>query len=212
MLALIKKDFKLNFAVKSSLISLVLLVPFMVFIMEINNIDRIYPFVILSFGYILTNIPFKYEAREKPHLLMQSLPIKKRDIVISKYITALINYCIALAIAWILFNLIDLIYFKTEMSLNLKVIKETFFAYILITSINLPSQFRFSHKLANVVNVFVYVIIVNFFIFMADETTIIKLLNKSILIDDLLVLVVTAIIYFISMILSIYLYKTRDLY
>lgn len=74
MLALIKKDFKLNFAVKSSLISLVLLVPFMVFIMEINNIDRIYPFVILSFGYILTNIPFKYEAREKPHLLMQSLP------------------------------------------------------------------------------------------------------------------------------------------
>jgi len=184
----------------------------MVFIMEINNIDRIYPFVILSFGYILTNIPFKYEPREKPHLLMQSLPIKKRDIVISKYITALINYCIALAIAWILFNLIDLIYFKTEMSLNLKVIKETFFAYILITSINLPSQFRFSHKLANVVNVFVYVIIVNFFIFMADETTIIKLLNKSILIDDLLVLVVTAIIYFISMILSIYLYKTRDLY
>ena len=205
MIALIKKDFKLNFAVKSSLISMVMFVPLLLFITEINDIVRIFHFIVLSYGYILTNIPFKYDVKDKSHLLIQSMPVRKRDIVISKYIFAIISYCIALAFSLLIFTALDLLNIGDSINLSFNDIKETFLAYILISSINLPTQFRLPPKLANIVNVFIYV-------FIPNSTTIANFLTNTIANNDFLVLIVSMIIYLVSMIISIYLYKTRDLY
>ncbi|HEY8362484.1 MAG TPA: ABC-2 transporter permease [Tissierellaceae bacterium] len=212
MIALIKKDFKLNFAVKSSLISMVMFVPLLLFITEINDIVRIFHFIVLSYGYILINIPFKYDVKDKSHLLIQSMPVRKRDIVISKYIFAIISYCIALAFSLLIFTALDLLNIGDSINLSFNDIKETFLAYILISSINLPTQFRLPPKLANIVNVFIYVFITNLFVFIPNSTTIANFLTNTIANNDFLVLIVSMIIYLVSMIISIYLYKTRDLY
>ena len=177
MISLIKRDLKLNFATKASVIFLIIFLPFLMLIMEINDIERIYPFMILSYGYILTSMPFRYDAREKADLLIQSLPIKKRDVVISKYISALINYLIALSYTWFVLSILDLIKLGIGVNLNLTIIKETVFVFILVSSISLPAYLRLPPKLAGVVNVIIFVIILNIFVFMPGDKDITNIIN-----------------------------------
>lgn len=213
MISLIKRDLKLNFATKASVIFLIIFLPFLMLIMEINDIERIYPFMILSYGYILTSMPFRYDAREKADLLIQSLPIKKRDVVISKYISALINYLIALSYTWFVLSILDLIKLGIGVNLNLTIIKETVFVFILVSSISLPAYLRLPPKLAGVVNVIIFVIILNIFVFMPGDKDITNIINifGEFSNNGFFAIVLLGIIYFLSMGISIFLYETRDL-
>lgn len=211
MINLIKKDLKLNFAIKASLISLVLFLPFMLIVMGIKEGEKLYSLMILSYGYILMNMPLKYDAREKPHMLIQSLPVKKRDVVISKYISMLIYYLIGLVYTWIVFNLLDLVGFGINGSLSLITIKETFFIFIPVTSISLPAYLRLPPKLGNILNVIIYVTMLNLFVFMPGGNNLMNIVNKYSS-NGLMMTIIIAIIYFLSMGISILLYETRDFY
>lgn len=213
MISLIKRDLKLNFATKASVIFLIIFFPFLILIMEINDIERIYPFMILSYGYILTSMPFRYDARKKTDLLIQSLPINKRDVVISKYISALINYLIALSYTWLVLNIFDLTKLGIGVNLNLNIIKETVFIFTLISSISLPAYLRLPPKLANVVNVIIYITILNIFVFMPGDRDITNIVNmmSELSNNGFLTIAILGIIYFLSMGISIFLYETRDL-
>lgn len=211
MINLIKKDLKLNFAIKGSVISLVLFLPFMLLVLGLDSKENIYPIMILSYSYILMSMPFKYDAREKPHLFIQSLPIKKRDVVISKYIILILNFIIAIGYTWLIFSLLNLLGFGMGNKLSISILKETLIIYILISSISLPAYLRLPPKIGNVVNIMIYVMIINIFALGSGVKDIMNLLVRY-NIDGWMIFVVMAVVYFLSMGISISLYETRDLY
>ena len=84
MLNLIKKDFILTFSTKSSLFLIALYIPLMNLIMGGEKAETIISIMIISLIYILTIIPLSYDKRGKSNILIQSLPVKRKDVVISK--------------------------------------------------------------------------------------------------------------------------------
>ncbi|TCU77354.1 ABC-2 transporter permease [Tissierella praeacuta] len=207
MLNLIRKDLLLNFSSKQSVIFLILFFPFMLLVLETNS-TNIYSLMILSYGYVLNNMPFKYEVINKTHMLIQSLPIKKRDVVLSKYISMFINYFLGVILVGIYFGIISVFRIKIGEGLSISLIWQTLIIFIFITSISLPAYFRLPPRLGNIVNVMIYIIIINIFVIgSSDNIDILTALNGQ----RFNLPIITAIVYLISMLISIVLYETKDL-
>ena len=207
MLNLIRKDLLLNFSSKQSVIFLILFFPFMLLVLETNS-TNIYSLMILSYGYVLNNMPFKYEVINKTHMLIQSLPIKKRDVVLSKYISMFINYFLGVIFVGIYFGIISVFRIKIGEGLSISLIWQTLIIFIFITSISLPAYFRLPPRLGNIVNVMIYIIIINIFVIgSSDNIDILTALNGQ----RFNLPIITPIVYLISMLISIGLYETKDL-
>ncbi|MBU5255911.1 ABC-2 transporter permease [Tissierella praeacuta] len=207
MLNLIRKDLLLNFSSKQSVIFLILFFPFMLLVLETNS-TNIYSLMILSYGYVLNNMPFKYEVINKTHMLIQSLPIKKRDVILSKYISIFINYFLGVILVGIYFGIISVFRIKIGEGLSISLIWQTLIIFIFITSISLPAYFRLPPRLGNIVNVMIYIIIINIFVIgSSDNIDILTALNGQ----RFNLPIITPIVYLISMLISIVLYETKDL-
>ncbi len=207
MLNLIRKDLLLNFSSKQSVIFLILFFPSMLLVLETNS-NNIYSLMILSYGYLLNNMPFKYEVINKTHMLIHSLPIKKRDVVVSKYISIFINYFLGVILVGIYFGIISVFKIKIGENLSISLIRQTLIIFIITTSISLPAYFRLSPRLGNIVNIMIYIIIINIFVMgSSDNIDIFTALNAQ----RLNLPIIVAIVYLISMVISIGLYETRDL-
>lgn len=201
MLNLIKKDLLLTFSNKTSWIFMILYVPFILFIMGTDNGASVV-LMIYTFAYMLTTIPFGYEIQTKPHILMQSLPIKKRDIVISRYLSIFVNYIFGFVITGGYLWIISLLGFVDVDSFNLSLIKSTLPVVLLSLSIALPAFFRLPPKIANFVNMFIYIGIMNF--------VIIPLGIYGNLFNGIGLPVISSIVYLLSIVVSLWLYETRD--
>ena len=207
MLNLIRKDLLLNFSNKQSMVFLILFFPFMLLILEKNS-TNIYSLMILSYGYILNNMPFKYEVINKTHMLIHSLPIKKKDVVISKYISIFINYFLGVILVVIYFGIISVFKIKIGENLSISLIRQTLIIFTFTTSISLPAYFRLPPRLGNIVNIMIYIIIINIFVMgSSNNIDIFTALNAQ----RLNLPIIVAIVYLISMGISIGLYETRDL-
>ncbi len=201
MLNLIKKDFLLTFSNKQSWILMILYVPFILFTMGTNN-GTSAVLMIYTFVYMLTTTPFGYEIQTKPHILLQSLPIKKRDIVISRYLSMFINYIVGFVITGIYLWIINLLGLADVDSFNVSLVKSTLPMVIISLSISLPALFRLPPKMANFVNIFIYIGIMNFVIMPFGQS--------GNLFNGLGLLIISAIVYLLSIVVSLWLYETRD--
>jgi hypothetical protein len=201
MLNLIKKDFLLSFSIKQSWILIIVYVPFILFTMGTDN-EFIVNLMIYTFVYMLTTIPFGYEAQTRPHILLQSLPIKKRDIVISKYLSIFLNYLVSFVITGSYLWIINLLGFINVDNVNLSLVQSTLPIILLSLSISLPALFRLPPKIANVVNMFIYIGIMNFIIIPFGQ--------YGNLFNGLGLPIIAVVVYFLSMGISLWLYETRD--
>jgi len=141
-------------------------------------------------------------------MLIQSLPIKKRDVVLSKYISIFINYFLGVILVGIYFGIISVFRIKIGEGLSISLIWQTLIIFIFITSISLPAYFRLPPRLGNIVNVMIYIIIINIFVIgSSDNIDILTALNGQ----RFNLPIITPIVYLISMLISIVLYETKDL-
>ncbi|WMM25135.1 ABC-2 transporter permease [Tissierella sp. MB52-C2] len=201
MLNLIKKDFLLTFSSKLPWMFIILYVPFILFTIGTDN-KFIGGLMIYTFVYMLTTISFGYDTQVKTHILLQSLPIRKRDIVISKYLSILINYTIGFVVTGGYLWIINLLGFVDVDIFNLSMVISTLPIILLSLSISLPALFRLPPKIANVINMFIYIGIMNFVIIPFGE--------YGNLLNGLGLPIIAAIVYFLSMGISLWLYETRD--
>lgn len=202
MLNLIKKDFLLTFSNKQSWILIILYVPFILVIMGTAKGFTV-NLMIYTFVYMLTTIPFGYEVQTKPHILLQSLPIKKRDIVISRYLSIFVNYIVGFVCTVGYLWIISLLGFIDVDSFNLSLIESTLPVILLSLSISLPALFRLPPKIANVINTFIYIIIMNFVIMQSYKF--------DGIFNGLGLTIIAVIVYLLSMVISLWLYEERDL-
>ncbi|CAK7077185.1 ABC-2 transporter permease [Tissierella sp.] len=201
MLNLIKKDFLLTFSNKQSWILIILYVPFILFTMGTDN-EFVVNLMIYTFVYMLATMPFGYEVQTKPHILLQSLPIKKRDIVISRYLSIFVNYVIGFVITGGYLWIISLLGFIDVDNFNLSLVGYTLPIVLLSLSISLPALFRLPPKIASIANIFVYIFIMNF--------VIVTSYKFQDILNGLGLPVIAAIVYLLSMGISLWLYETRD--
>lgn len=212
MINLIKKDLIVTYSNKVSIITILLYFPLILLILGTKDINSIFMFSTFSFVFIMIKIPFAYEIRDKPHIFIQSLPVKKSDIVISKYISMIINFIMAtvytLTYMWVsnALGIIDVD--KIEISTILFTLGLT----MLSLSLSMPMQFRFTPKVANYLNMLSFIIVIN--IIMLDGDTLIRILSLDLndFYKRLLLIAGVLGVYLISIAVSISLYKNRKFY
>lgn len=209
MLNLIRKDFLVTYSNKFAFYMLLLLMPLLIFFIDDFDSNMAFVYAVLTFVFISTRTPFAYEVKDKPHLFIQSLPVTKTDIVISKYISIFVDFLIGsifttLYIAFLsLFNLLDISVLKfSTVILTLAV-------SIFLVSISLPAEFMFTPKMSNLINIIIYVTFLNFFII--GDNPILNFIN---IFSDYRIGIglIVVLVYFLSMGISNFLYKNRKFY
>lgn len=208
MLSLIKKDFLVAFSSKGNILFLTLYIPLIYIVLGTSGPERMISIMIMSFAYILTTISFAYEVTTKPHILIQSLPIKKRDVVISKYISIFVNYIGAIIFIGGYLWIISLFGIRTVDSFSFSLIINTLPILVISLSISLPAQFRLPARIANFVNSFIIIIVINRMMFVSSGG---KSMFDVYMAGDLKSLIITVIVYLASMTVSIWMYEGRDL-
>lgn len=204
MFNLIRKDYLLIFSSKATIFMFLFFLPFFQFTLGSDNYISIPLVSIITFGYMLTTMSFNFEMKNKPYVMVRSLPIKTRDIVMAKYIHMFLNYIIAVLYTFIYMKILNLLGLTISDDLDMGTLKEGLFLVILALSISLPLQFRLPAKIANFVNIFFFMFLINYFSLTLGRDLVSDFSN-------LIVSVTLIVIFFISMGLSALLYKSRDL-
>ena len=204
MFSLIRKDILLLLSSKSTVLPFLLFLPLYRLVL---GMDPDYSIVILSIvtlGYLLTVSSFSFEIKNKPYITILSLPIKRRDVVISKYIGIFINYAIAVIYTFIYSKLLLLIGVNITGNFDISTLKYTFLILSVGLCISLPLQFRLPPKIANFVNAFFYIYFLSYFSMILGQGLFERL-------GALTQFTLVTIIFLISRGLSLLLYKYRDL-
>ena len=212
MFNLIRKDILVTYSNKLTVFMILLYFPLILLIMGKNDINSIFMFTAVSFVFITTKVPFSYEIRDKPQILIQSLPIKKIDIVLSKYIGIILNFGLATVYTLIYMGIANATGFINMNTIKISTILVTFGFTILALSLSMPMQFSFTPKVANFANMLLYVIIIN--IIIIEEEKIFKFLNLDFSnLDNILIIAGSILgVYLISIVISMILYKNRKFY
>ncbi|HZK33501.1 MAG TPA: ABC-2 transporter permease [Tissierellaceae bacterium] len=212
MINLIKKDLRVAFSNRFTNIMLLLFFPFVLFFIGSESTDVLFMFSTFIFVFSLSKITFVFEMRDKSHIFIQSLPVTKKDMVVSKYISIFIYFVMGsiytLAYIWI-FKLLGIINMD---KIQFSIILSTLGFITVALSLSLPMQFRFPLKTANFINMMFFMIIIIFISLTKGDFS--KFLNLD-LNNIYIKLAITGgivAVYFISIGVSIALYQTRKFY
>lgn len=204
MLKLIRKDLLLLLANWKISIFYILLVIFMFLIRGTEGINEITIISISIVGYFVTVMTFSYEIRIKPNILIQSLPISRAQVVLSRYLFSFIGFIIGLVCTvtclWIVksFKIFNVDIF------NFQIIRESFLLLFLVLSLTLPILFTMRAKTASILTSIIYLTALNSLV-TAPERVLGKLENLNYLSG------IIVILYFVSLGLSLWLYEKKDL-
>ncbi|NBI07265.1 ABC-2 transporter permease [Senegalia massiliensis] len=212
MLNLIKKDIIVSLSNKSILLMLLIYVPFIILAFGTESISKIFLFSTFGFCHMIITTPFSYEIEDKPHIFIQSLPVKKTDIVISKYINIIISFILGTIYSLVYIWIMNIIGILDSSKIDIITLVFAFGLTIVVSSVSLPTQFKFSPKIAKFINTLL------FLMFFVNITTINYVSRNFTRLDFsnfnnlLIVSAIISVIYFISMGISITLYTTRKFY
>ena len=205
MFNLIRKDVLLVFSTKSNLLIIILIVPFMNLILGSSKSDQLIKISIIFFAYILTIISFSYDITSKPYVLIQSLPIKKIDVILSKYISIFINFIFSVIFTGVYLWILSLFGIKVLKSFNIYLIKDTFTILVLGLSLCLPLHFLLPTKIANFTNGFILMMIINTIILGSNS------MFNSKGSGDFKLMIIAGGVWVLSMIISLVIYEKKDL-
>ncbi|NLY84992.1 MAG: ABC-2 transporter permease [Tissierellia bacterium] len=208
MFKLIRKDLLLALSNKFYLISTLLFAPLLLFFMDFQVNEKIIVIIIYGMSFFLLSLSFYYVDKLKPEVLIQSLPIRKREIVLSKYMLVFLCYLIGVIYVSILFKVAEFLGYSITANLNISIIKITLPLVIIHQSIILPISFGISDRLANSIGTGLLVFINNFYLMHDFERTSRMLLNSS---NRFSVALIVILIFVLSIIVSITIYKNKDL-
>lgn len=209
MFPLIRRDFVVTYENKTAFYMLLGIIPLMLFLTDDFDANMAFLYSVLTFMFIGTRTPFAYEAKDKPHLFIQSLPVTKIEIVVSKYIGIFVNFLIGSVFVVIYISILSLLNFIDVKDLNLSTVFITLAIGIVLLSLSLPAEFFFTSKTAHFINLFVYILFLNFFIL--GNNKILDFINVFSNYKIGIFLLITTI-YSVSMGASVLLYKNRNFY
>ncbi|QCX33114.1 ABC-2 transporter permease [Caloramator sp. E03] len=213
MLSLILKDLLIQ---KKNLIFAFLYIIFIMYIMQSQLMDATLSICICAISYITLSSASAYDDRSNGNIFLNTLPLSRGKIVLSKYVSLFIYAALTIVIYFV-------IYLFTS-SLNLKItlypvtldgIIYGLFLVSIMYSLSLPVFFKFGYMKSK------WIQFIIFFLFFGGISYIIKFLESrfsNILLGFggfkgltmLFIIILSFIILLISYCLSVYFYKRRE--
>lgn len=209
MINLIRKDLLITYSNKFSYYMLIIMVPLFLFLIDDFNANMAFMYSVTTFVFVSTKIPFSYELKDNPQLFIQSLPVTKTDIIVSKYLSILVNFMIGSLFTIIYLFVLSLMNIIDVSTLTFSTTIVTLGISIVFISISMPLEFIFTPKVANFLNMFIYILFIN--IFLLQDNFILRFIK--IFSDYRFAMVsIVVLVYFLSMGISNVLYKNRKFY
>ena len=172
--------------------------------------------------YLLIYYAVNYDDKNKSEIIINSLPIKREDIVIAKYISTFIYAIIGIIYATVIALIGKYIGFSIyTMSISLLDIILVFAAVGIFASIFFPVYFKFGAIKARIFNILLFMIIfflpvtaIDYAIKHPNNTLVQKLNyfinNTSSFTQNSLVLIIGMIFFLVSIMISIHIYNNRE--
>ena len=201
MLNLIKKDLILSIRNVVSWLLIVTLIPLLLILLDLMNSPGIVARVIYLVTHILILGSFDYETKNKPHTFINSLPIKRKEIVVSKYLLLFINFIVATVIIYAYLSLGNLFGARTMEGFNISAILSAFFMSMISIAIILPIYFMAHIRVASGIASGIFIFTFN----LMEEIVGSKIFGKSYMV------LIIIIAFLVSMYLSMVLYENKDL-
>lgn len=114
-----------------------------------------------SIAYILITTAFSYDEQYKADIYINSLPVRKKDIVNSKYVSLLVFSIIGIVV--MLIYLFGAKFFNIEINMGkISWIKITlvFFCNVIIYGIQFPLYFKYGYTKMRLISIFLYIFFV----------------------------------------------------
>ncbi len=210
MLGIIKRDISLMFSSRQMILFMVLYVPFLLLMFGSSASEQLYLMIIVLYTYMMSLMSFSFDIAGKSRYIINSLPIRRNNIVIYKYLSVFVYFAITVAFAGVYLWIINILNLANVDYFNLNDIIIGIPTVMISTSIVFPAYFRFEARIAQIIHFIVF--LTSFTIFgnvaFVGDKGILKYLSYIKLEH---VIVVALVLYILSLVLSVVLYKNRDL-
>ncbi|MCY6370885.1 ABC-2 transporter permease [Clostridium ganghwense] len=217
MINLIKKDLTISFH-KMTILAFIAYFLIMVTSQDYIPSDTVYLIMITTMAYFLSTISFTYDDRLKGEYILNSLPIDRKDIVISKYVSIFFYILIAILFNGILGGIFATTGIVGNLSfLNLSIIKKILVTTFLMCSLNFPLYFKYGYrrgKIFSIIIYFTFFAIANFLSAIGDINFLQKIIafkQNNLLLVGSIVLLISICILITSAIVSLHIYENKDL-
>lgn len=216
MLNLIKKDFAITFNKKTTAIFLVYCL-FIITIMDTLSSDNIYILIITTIAYFLVSESFIYDEKTKGEYVINSLPVKRGEIVISRYFSLVVYILAATVFAAALGSIAALIGIGNIGFINTTIVKKVFITNVMMTSLASPFFYKFGYRTVKIFYLLIYMSLFSLLTAIPDIITLnfVKKLmifieiNKGLI--DILSVIVLVFLIIISMLISLRVYEKKDI-
>jgi len=213
MINLIRKDILIALT-KWNVITMIFLSIFYFIILDGISVEKRLLFLAAIVPFFIMQISFSFDDRNKSIRVIRSLPVRAEEVIYSKYLGMMIIFAAVTLVLQAILLVLNLFGLNIGIISWHKLLLSGVFI-MLVTSISFPAYFKLSYSKSRIFNillyVFIFIMLNSFFTSDMDMLySVSKYLDKVNIYFILLVLV-TILIYFISSIISINLYKTRDL-
>ncbi|WDV44582.1 ABC-2 transporter permease [Clostridiaceae bacterium M8S5] len=214
MFNLIMRDIRVVFSKRNILTTLVSVFLLSLVFAKTKGTDFI-PIIFFVIALTFISTSFIYDDMSKVEIIMNSLPITRRDFVKSRYVGVIIFLVLALISSFAVIQLLGVLNLM-EVSMNpLELIDLRTFVIILgipiiVSSVMFPLFFKLGYKKAKIIWIMSFVLI---FIFFSNKALIDAILTKLVISESILYTVIPAILLAmlcISYIISARIYSNKN--
>lgn len=210
MLGIFKRDFLLMLSSKQTIILLIFYIPFLIIVVDSFVPEILYFAIIVFYTYLISTMSFTYDITGKSKYIISSLPISRREVVLYKYISTFVYFLATVVYVGVYLWIINSLKFVSVDYFNLKQIINALPVIMVLTSIVYPVYFRFEPKIAQIVQIFLFV----FFFTAVSNTSFTG--NKGILkylgmLQWEYIMIIALAMYILSLLVSMQVYKNRDI-
>ncbi|WP_422485530.1 ABC-2 transporter permease [Gudongella sp. DL1XJH-153] len=208
---LIMKDIRLITSNRATQIFLLLYIPFLLIVAGFDfRAEYMYMVVLVSGAYMITILSFSYEIGRKTNQLLLSLPVRRVDIVNAKYLFVFAAFGMSGIYTGIYLGMMKYFLYSELVAFDLGMLKNASILTLLFVSVVLPLFFGLPHKVANLLNVFVFVTL--FQMFGMGVETLGNIFSSPVFAggDGVLGILIGMVLLVISRQLSLVLFQRRD--
>ncbi|KNF08668.1 ABC-2 family transporter protein [Gottschalkia purinilytica] len=183
---------------------------------------------VMMLSYVFLANSCTYDDKNKAHFMLNSLPVKRSKIVLSKYVSMLLFFFLSILMYLSIYHLVKLISLPMSLNLNLSSINiegllGTFFALSLFAGIYLPIFFKFGDTKSRTISIVLYLVVFFGFALVVQSLNSIKQLSffqniyeaikpftKNDMIIGTSIALISILILTLSYFVSIKFYKNRE--
>lgn len=214
MLKLILKDILIQ---KKNFFFVVILYPLFAILVFQSIPESIYSVAMLSAAYILIAGSFSYDERMKADLFLNSLPVRKNELVAAKYVSMILFAALGGAVTVIYSTIIKALSLSIDTgTVSASKLLFVLVMVILMNCIQMPFLFKYGYTKTRIINTLIYVGLISFFsaiskIISEESVNILNFINST---PDILLYIMlisfTILSLTVSQEISLKIYKAKD--